>query len=166
MDHQVEKMKLTRFGFRLNLLGFSSFLSVLGIIASIIGMIGGIVIFWAGSKVYYYIGPGYSQGITLFVIGAIALILMILYIIMWILLKIKTSKQDIHGIEKIGKVYSYVSGSLEIIGAIALIIYSSFALEAVERSAPILIRIIFLHLHLWFSNLFHLCLPENSRNKT
>merc|ERR1712226_1341955 len=51
---------------------------------------------------------------------------------MWILLKIKTSKQDIHGIEKIGKVYSYVSGSLEIIAMIARIIISVKTLAAVS----------------------------------
>ena len=49
---------------------------------------------------------------------------MIPYLIMWILLMIKTKKQDILGLERIGKVYSYVSGSLEIIGAIAQIISS------------------------------------------
>ena len=43
---------------------------------------------------------------------------------MWILLMIKSSKQDIHGIEKIGKIYTYVSGSLEILVPIALIIIS------------------------------------------
>merc|ERR1719341_702039 len=40
------------------------------------------------------------------------------------ILKIKTNKQDIPSIEKIGKVHSYVSGSLEIIVAVAWIIFS------------------------------------------
>ena len=40
---------------------------------------------------------------------------------MWILLKIKTSKQDITGIERLGKVYIYVSGSIEIIGMVVYI---------------------------------------------
>ena len=53
--------------------------------------------------------------------GGVLLILAIPYLAMWILLKIKTSKQDIPGIEKIGKVYSYVSGSLEITQVIALL---------------------------------------------
>ena len=64
----------------------------------------------------------------IFVIGGVSLLLMLLYLNMWILLKIKTNKQDIPGIEKIGKVYSYVSGSLEIIGTIALIVFSIIGL--------------------------------------
>ena len=47
---------------------------------------------------------------------------MIPYLIMWTLLKIKTSNRDFPGIEKLGKVYSYVYGGLEIIVAIALIL--------------------------------------------
>ena len=120
-------MKLTRYGFHLDLLGFSSFLSVLGIIVSIIGIIGGIVLFSVGSQLQN-IGPQRSTRVTIFVIGGVSLLLMLLYLIMWILLKIKTNKQDIPGIEKIGKVYSYVSGSLEIIGTIVLIVFSIIGL--------------------------------------
>ena len=54
--------------------------------------------------------------------GGVLLILAIPYLAMWILLKIKTNKKDIPGIEKIGKVYSFVSGSLEIAQVIAQII--------------------------------------------
>lgn len=120
-------MKLTRYGFHLDLLGFSSFLSVLGIIVSIIGIIGGIVFFYFGSQLQN-IGPQRSTRVTFFVIGGVSLLLMLLYLNMWILLKIKTNKQDIPGIEKIGKVYSYVSGSLEIIGTIVLIVFSIIGL--------------------------------------
>ena len=120
-------MKLTRYGFHLDLLGFSSFLSVLGIIVSIIGIIGGIVLFCVGSQLQN-IGTQRSTRVTIFVIGGVSLLLMLLYLIMWILLKMKTNKQDIPGIEKIGKVYSYVSGSLEIIGTMALIIFSIIGL--------------------------------------
>ena len=109
-------MKLSKYGFRLDLLGFSSFLSVLGIVVSIIGIIGGIALFVVGSQF-----TGSTLKPFCMVFGGVLLILMIPYTIMWILLKIKTNKQDIPGIEKIGKVYSYVSGSLEIIGAIARI---------------------------------------------
>ena len=101
-------MKLTKYGFRLNLLGFSSFLSVLGILVSIIGIIVGIAIFCAG----------------FYEIGGVVLIIIIPYLILWIILLIKTNKQDIPGIEKIGTVYSYVSCSLEIIGMIAPITIS------------------------------------------
>ena len=108
-------MKLTKYGFHLDLLEFSESLSVLGILVSIIGTLGGFALFWNGSD------EQPNPRVTFFVIGGV---LVIPYIIMWSLLEFKTIKQDIPSIEKIGKVYSYVSGSLEIIGEIALIIFN------------------------------------------
>merc|ERR1712137_971083 len=132
---QVDKMKLTKYGFRFNLLRSSSFLSVLGIVVSVIGIIGSIACFVMGS----IFGSGRSgrelggfSMVILYIIGAVLLIVMIPYLAMWILLKIKTktNKQDIPGIERIGKVYSYVSGSLEIIAMISRIIYSAWILAS------------------------------------
>ena len=111
---QADKLKLTKFGFHLNLLGASFSLSVLGIIVSIIGIIGSIICFVLALVVA-------MDNVGTISIGAF--IIMIPYLAMWILLKIKTNKKDIPGIERIGKVYSYVSGSLEIIAMIAVIIY-------------------------------------------
>ena len=113
---QVDKMKLTKYGFGFNLLGASSILSVLGIVVSIIGVIGSIACFIIGSMFDVLVT------VILYVTGAILLILIIPYLAMWILLKIRTSKKNIPGIECIGKVYSYLSGSLEIIASIAEII--------------------------------------------
>jgi len=134
---QVEKMKLTKYGFRFNLLKSSSFLSWLGIVVSIIGIIGSIACFVLGSIIANATsgrGPGGVDMAVYFTIGAVLFILMITYLVMWILLKIKTSKQDIPGIEKIGKVYSYVSGSLEIIAMIAWIIISALTLDTLTRA--------------------------------
>ena len=110
---QADKLKLTKFGFHLNLLGASSFLSVLGIIVSSIGIIGGLI--------HYFINDS----------GALILIpfLLIPYLFMWILLKIMTKKQDVPAIERIGKVYSYVSSSFEIIAMIIQIIFSALAVK-------------------------------------
>ena len=121
-------MKLPKYAFRLesvnlvNLFWFSSFLSVLGILVSIIGEIGGYVLIWPESRFSRSGDPG-PLGV-----GCALLVLMIPYLIMWILLMITTSQQDIPGIEKIGKVYTNVSGSLEIIVLIALIIFSNLDL--------------------------------------
>ena len=122
-------MKLTKYGFNLTLFGASSFLSVLGIVVSIIGVIGSIVFFVLGSIFPVTNKTGRDYRITLYATGAVILILVIPYLIMWILLKIKTSKKDIPGIEKIGKIYTYVSGSLEIIAMIARIYISSYDLH-------------------------------------
>ena len=88
---QPDKMKLTKYGFNLRLLGASLFLSVLGIIVSIFGVIGSIVCFVFGSTVSEYVGGIGIVSIILYVIGAVILIIMIPYLIMWILLKIKTN---------------------------------------------------------------------------
>ena len=134
-------MKLSKYGFRLDLLGFSSFLSVLGIIVSIIGIIGGIALFVVGS---HFTGSTLKPFCMVF--GGVLLILMIPYIIMWIFLKIKTNKQEINGIEKIGKVYSYVCGSLEITvpiaGIIAGMIVMPFAIEHYPNFLPSIIVVL------------------------
>ena len=119
--NQVDKMKLTKYGFGLNLLGSSSFLSVLGIVASIIGLVGSIVCFGTGSTF-----EKAKPKKTFYVMGGVLIILMIPCLVLWILLKIKTSKKDIPGIERIGKVYSYVSGSLEIIVMIMTLVIISY----------------------------------------
>ena len=144
---QADKMKLTKYGFNLKVLGVSSFLSVLGIIVSIIGVTGSIACFVLGSIAT-------RPMIVFYITGAVILIIMIPYLIMWILLKIKTNKKDIPGIEKIGKVYSYVSGSLEIIAMMIRIIFSALALlvllyqEGYDQGdyyyLPIAIQIVFL----------------------
>ena len=121
MDHQVDRMKFC--GFRLNLLGFSSFLSVLGIAFGFMLGIGGLFFLESGAQ----LPRGHHFDITrviFYIIGGVLLILMIPNLIMWILLKIKSSKQNIPGIERIGKVYSIVSGTLEIIGGIVRILFS------------------------------------------
>jgi len=121
MDHQVDRMKFC--GFRLNLLGFSSFLSVLGIVFGFVLGIGGLFFLESGAS----LPRDHHLDITriiFFISGGVLIILMIPYLIMWILLKIKSSKRNIPGIERIGKVYSYVSGTLEIIGGIARILFS------------------------------------------
>ena len=97
---------------------FSRGLSVFGICVSIVGVVGGIALFLVASCVdLAYTGlPKLFYGA-----GAVILIYNMLCLVMWFQLKIKTNKQDIHGMEKIGKIYSYVTGSLEIIGMIVYI---------------------------------------------
>ena len=85
-------MKLTKYGFHLDLLKFSKILSLLGIIVSIIGILGGFVLFFDGSDEH----PGTPRDMF-YVMGGVNIILMIPYIIMWSLLEVKTSKQDIPG---------------------------------------------------------------------
>ena len=111
---QFDKMKLTKFGCYLNLQKFSFCLSVFGIVFSIIGIIGGYSAFVKG----FLSG---RKSVIYYITGAVILTISMPYLAMWILFKIKTSKKDIPCIEKIGKVYCYMSGSVEIIGMIVYI---------------------------------------------
>ena len=114
-------MKLTIYGFYSGLLRCSSVFSVLGIVVSIMGIIGGI--FYIVYFESLFRNDSLMIGLSC-AIGGVLIMLMISYLIMWILLKIKSSKQDIPGIEKIAKVYTYLSGSLEIMIASIRIITS------------------------------------------
>ena len=84
-------MKMTRFGFGLDLFKFSRGISVSGILVSIVGVIGGISLIVIAYL--YDLLPFYG-------VGAIILIISIPYLVMWILLHIKINKEDIPGIEK------------------------------------------------------------------
>ena len=115
--NSVEKMKLTRFGLKLNLVAFSSFLSVLGILVSIIGIAGCIAAFLhailtenGGDETY---SKNWICGLAISVF-----IILVPYLSMWIRLKIKTNKRDITGIERILETFGHVTGVLEIIGTI------------------------------------------------
>ena len=119
MDHQADNLKLTKFGFHLNLLNFSYILSILGILVSIIWIFGSIaVVAWSSFHFDW----------TAFWSWVVPIGFMIPYLFMWIFLRIKSNKKDIPGIEKIGKYYCYVSGSLEIIYLIYLIIIISLSI--------------------------------------
>jgi len=113
-------MKLTRFGCRLVLFGYSSVFSVLGIVVSVIGIIRGIYNIVLGALLRFD-----SLVMGFYCVTGVAIIILTLPSLnLWILLKIKTSKQDVPGIEKIGKMYSYFSGSLEIMIASVRIMIS------------------------------------------
>ena len=106
-------------GFGLDLFKFSRCLSVAGICVSIVGVIGGIanlVIIASSEDIAFTHFPKLFYGA-----GAVILIFTMLYLAMWIQLKIKTSKRDVPGIEKIGDIYSFVTGVQEIIGSVSYI---------------------------------------------
>ena len=148
----VEKMKLTRFGFRLNLIGFSSFLSVLGIVISLLGIIGGIVVIVIVSDTL--LDP--TLKIIIISIWSILLLLSIPYLVMWVFLKINTNKRDIKVIETIARIYCYVIGALEIIIAICGVISSVYILSTTYWSSIMAVlvgTIVGLIVYLFFASL-------------
>ena len=129
----MEKIQLTNYGFRLNLIRFSRFLSIFGIVVSVLEIILSIALI--GVEVFKIINPEkcppHSDFCPLFNLiiriigisdGAITAVLFILFLVLFVLLKNKTGARDLPGIEKIAKIYCYVTGSLEIIVLIAFIL--------------------------------------------
>ena len=134
----AEKLKL-KYGLQLTLVAYSSFLSVLGILVSILGIIGCIVgatlIFnteqyimdnhWNFNPItmewtYEYQETSRRNAILGTALG-VTFILNILYLIMWIFLKIKTSQRDTIAMERIGTIYSYLVSALEFLGTMIFI---------------------------------------------
>ena len=103
-------------------------LSMVGIGASLIGVVGAIAAIVVGTQFTRNQLQPFSSA-TFYGIGATLFILIVPYLAMWILLKVKTNKQDILGIEQIGRVYSYVSGSLEILATLTGMILSIVYLD-------------------------------------
>ena len=177
MDHQVDKMKLSKYGCSLNLLWFSSILSLVGIVVSIAGIVGGIAAIMHGSKLEYgkisilfnklklgdstdnpninqvELGEFLLDQTTMYVIGGVILLFMTPNLFMWIILMTKTYKQDIPGIEQIVKVYSYVSGSLESVITTFLIMLIIYVLVIFKVSACTVASIKRIcQLEMWFGN--------------
>ena len=136
---------MTKFGLGMELFQFSRELAVFGILVSILGVIGGIALI-----VHAHIASSSLSPKLFYGAGAVILIIMLPYLAMWITLKIKASKEDILGIERIGKVYSYFSGSLEIIG---MIIYFGMVIEMArydQAGIGFLVGVICWLVHLYF----------------
>ena len=96
-------MKVTILGFRQNLLEFSSFLSVSGIVTSLPGVVERVALIVFGSSLPIFHRQPHDP-------------LEYLYLVMWILLLLKTIKKDVTSIETIATVYSYTTGVMEVIG--------------------------------------------------
>ena len=110
---------------------FSTFFSIFGIVVSIIEIILSIALIVV--DVVKLIKPDKSSPHSTFDLnpinrkigisdGAITAVLFILFLVLFVLLKNKTGARDLPGIEKITKIYCYVTGALEIIVLIAFII--------------------------------------------
>ena len=117
---EVEKIQFTRYGFWLNLIRFSTFFSIFGIVVSILEIILSIAVIVV--DVVKLIKPDKSSPHSTFDLnpinrkigisdGAITAVLFILFLVLFVLLKNKTGARDLPGIEKITKIYCYVTGA-------------------------------------------------------
>ena len=152
----AEKIILTKYGFNLNLIGFSTFLSIFGIVVSVLEVLGTIA-----DMVVLTLYPRHDDVDPrlldiAYSIGGGMIVLYILSLGLWSLLKIKTGRRDVTSIENIAKIYCYVIGVLEIILMIGLIIMTLFL---IKESDPVTLLIaVVISLFTWTVYLIIACL--------
>jgi len=134
-EDEVE-MKLTKFGFRLNLLRFSSVLSLFGIVTSLLMII-------LGFAVIVMINSGSTfvsvNGQIIIIVMGLVIFLNIPYLVIWIVIKIKTSKRHISGVERIVKIYCYAIGFIETKAMIGIMIIGVSSFHNIDDVGIILI---------------------------
>ena len=128
------ELKLSKLGCGVNLLRFTCFISVTGIIFSTLAITGGIAAIIMATTLqshngqsfgWSHIGVAYLRLISgiLYIIGGLTLVLSLGWMVMNCLLLRRCSQKNIHGIEKITTIVNYLIGSFEIM-AISLTLVS------------------------------------------
>ena len=120
-EKEEVKIKLTKYGFFLDLFAFASFSSVIGIVISLLIIFGGlakIVVINTGMFETSY----YDDELVICMLMP-NIIFNIIYLVMWTLLKMKTNHRNINGIQRITEVYCYCTAFLEIKGMIVMILF-------------------------------------------
>lgn len=115
-EEEEVNIKLTKYGFFLDLFAFSSFSSMLGIVISLLIVFGGLTMI-----VVINMGIYYNDELVMVI--SMLIIFNIIYLVMWTLLKMNTNSGNIDGIERITEVYCYVTAFLEIKGMIVMILF-------------------------------------------
>ena len=156
------EQKLSKLGFRLNLLGFTYFISVTGIIISTIGIIGGLTTLILPSAMGFRINFSFNtcRGLgclglaissTHYGIGAFSLATTIGWLVMNCLLLKRCKQKNVPEIEKIAKIVNYIIGVVEILALIIAIVINAILIHSV---AEILISsIVFLAIDMIFVSL-------------
>lgn len=128
-EEEEVKIKLTKYGFFLDLFAFSSISSVFGIVLSFLIIVGGLAIIVVVQtrlfETFYY-----DEVVICMLMPNI--IFNIIYLIIWTLLKMKTNNRNINAIRRISKVYCCVTAFLEIKGMIVMILYGIMILISSE----------------------------------
>ena len=128
------ELKLSKLDFGVNLLRFTCFISVTGIIFSTFAIAGGIAAIIIATMLQYpdgqsfgwnHIGVAYLRIISgiLYIIGGLTLVLSLGWMVMNCLLQRRCSQKNIPGIQKITTIINYLIGILEIL-AISLTLVS------------------------------------------
>lgn len=141
----VDMIRLTKYGFRRSFIRTAAFLSWLGIVSSVLGILGGVSVVVVGISGIK--DPGsrslldeyprrYIAYSILMAIGSFIILSSFIFVLMWIHLKRRTSERKISGIEETVKIFNHFIAVLEIIVDTILIIFFIISLASIETTSP------------------------------
>ena len=141
----VDMIRLTKYGFRRSFIRTAAFLSWLGIVSSVLGILGGVSVVVVGISGIK--DPGsrslldeyprrYIAYSILMAIGSFIILSSFIFVLMWIHLKRRTSERKISGIEETVKIFNHFIAVLEIIVDTILIIFFIISLATIETASP------------------------------
>ena len=143
----VDRMQLTKYGFNRSLIGSTAVLSWLGIVSSVLGLLGGVSTAVIGScelKALDWDGlgikmPEYSRlRIRYFIVifaGAVIILSNFFFVLMWIHLKRRTTEKDISRIEETVKIIINCITILEVVVVTLLMAFFLISLSTLELAS-------------------------------
>ena len=142
----VDNMRLTKYGFNRSLIGSTAVLSWLGIVSSVLGILGGVStvvigiceikdLDWRGNLMM----PDFVRLKIRYLIvvsaGSVIILSNFIFVLMWIHLKRRTTEKDIFRIEKTAKTISSCITIIEIIVVTILIAFFIISLSTLKLAS-------------------------------
>lgn len=142
----VDNMRLTKYGFNRSLIGSTAVVSWLGIVASVLGILGGVStvvsgiceikdLDWRGNLTM----PDFVRlKIRYFIVisaGSVIILSNFIFVLMWIHLKRRTTEKDIFRMEKTAKTISSFITTIEIIVVTILIAFFIVSLSTLKLAS-------------------------------
>ena len=142
----VDNMRLTKYGFNRSLIGSTAVVSWLGIVASVLGILGGVStvvsgiceikdLEWRGNLMM----PDFVRlKIRYFIVisaGSVIILSNFIFVLMWIHLKRRTTEKDIFRMEKTAKTISSFITTIEIIVVTILIAFFIVSLSTLKLAS-------------------------------
>ena len=141
----VDNMKLSKYGFNRSLIGSTAVLSWLGIVSSVVGILGGVSTVVIGiCEIKDLNGrdllmPDYTRlRIRYFIVmtaGSVIILSNFIFVLMWIHLKRRTTEKDIFRIEETAKTLNSFITLLEVIMVTILIAFFIISLATLELAS-------------------------------
>lgn len=145
----VDNMRLTKYGFNRSLIGSTAVVSWLGIVASVLGILGGVStvvsgiceikdLEWRGMRGIITMPDFVRLKIRYLIVvaaGSVIILSNFIFVLMWIHLKRRTTEKDIFRMEKTAKTISSFITTIEIIVVTILIAFFIISLSTLKLAS-------------------------------